>query len=147
MIKKSKYHYIIEEIDIDGDKNNDGMLISMYKLDKYGDKIFLKNKYVSFKDFYRKHKLLSHKIGGRIKQQDFQNDDEVIVMTKAQYNKFMNQHNHKQRISDNQPSVIINSENPSFMNSVATGFGIGAGAAGGQMAVEGATDFIGSFFE
>ena len=39
MIKK---YYIIEELDIDGDSNPDGFLISQYKLDKQNNKIFTK---------------------------------------------------------------------------------------------------------
>jgi len=42
-----KYNYLIEEIDIDGDKNPDGILMTKFKIDKYGDKIFIKSKYIS----------------------------------------------------------------------------------------------------
>ena len=48
MVKK---YYIVEPIDIDGDKNNDGFLVSQYKFDKYNNKIFLKNKYITFSKF------------------------------------------------------------------------------------------------
>jgi len=66
MVKKQKLYYIIEQLDIDGDKNPDGFLISQYKLDKHFNKIFIKNKYVTFE--FAKKKIQnfqsSNKIGG-----------------------------------------------------------------------------------
>ena len=46
-----KLFYIIEPIDVDGDKNPDGFLASQYRIDKYGNKIFLKNKYITVAAF------------------------------------------------------------------------------------------------
>ena len=50
-MKQHKFYYIIEEIDINGDKQSDGFLISQYKLDKQNNKIFTKNKYVTYEKF------------------------------------------------------------------------------------------------
>ncbi len=50
---KNRY-YLIEPIDIDGDKNPDGFLVSQYRIDKNGNKIFLKNKYITYKLFKEK---------------------------------------------------------------------------------------------
>jgi hypothetical protein len=60
---KNRY-YLIEPIDIDGDKNPDGFLVSQYRIDKNGNKIFLKNKYITYKLFKEKVKSKS-KTGGR----------------------------------------------------------------------------------
>jgi len=49
--KRKNVYYLLEPIDIDGDNNHDGILISKYKLDKNFNKIFIKNKFITFKDF------------------------------------------------------------------------------------------------
>ena len=52
---KKKFYYLIEDIDINGDNNTDGFIITKYKINsKTNDKIFLKTKYVSIKDFQKK---------------------------------------------------------------------------------------------
>ena len=52
---KKKFYYLIEDIDINGDNNTDGFIITKYKINsKTNDKIFLKTKYVSIKDFHKK---------------------------------------------------------------------------------------------
>ena len=50
-----KFYYLIESLDINGDKNPDGFLITKYKINKKNnDKIFLVSKYVTFKNFKKK---------------------------------------------------------------------------------------------
>jgi len=54
MIKK-KFYYLIEDIDINGDNNADGFIITKYKINsKTNDKNFLQTKYVSIEDFQKK---------------------------------------------------------------------------------------------
>ena len=51
-----KYFKLIEELDIDGDKNPDGFLINLCTLDKNNNIIYLKSKYLTFLQ-YNKLKL------------------------------------------------------------------------------------------
>jgi len=52
MANKKRFYYLIEDLDIDGDYNSDGFLITKYKINsKTKDKIFIKTKYVTFKNF------------------------------------------------------------------------------------------------
>ena len=86
-MKQHKFYYIIEEIDIDGDKQSDGFLISQYKLDKQNNKIFTKNKYVT----YEKFRSVMHKYnkGGFVKPTPT-NNNEFVFLTKEQFNEYMN---------------------------------------------------------
>jgi hypothetical protein len=91
---KNRY-YIIEPLDINGDKNPDGFLISQYRLDKYGNKIFLKNKYVT----YELAKKLLIKKGGYSSsimkhKPKYVPQQKMIMMTEAEYNVFMNNKSH-----------------------------------------------------
>jgi len=95
-MSKRKFYYIIEELDIDGDKQADGFLISQYRLDKQNNKIFTKNKYTTFKDFnnyVRKNKGKLEKKGGQKSVGQLlpvQNNNDLVFLTKEQYNNFMN---------------------------------------------------------
>lgn len=52
---KKKFYYLIEDIDINGDNNADGFIITKYKItSKTNDKIFLQTKYFSIEDFQKK---------------------------------------------------------------------------------------------
>ena len=52
---KKRFYYLIEDIDINGDNNADGFIITKYKINsKTNDKIFLRTKYVSIEDFQKK---------------------------------------------------------------------------------------------
>jgi hypothetical protein len=52
---KKKFYYLIEDIDINGDNNADGFIITKYKINsKTNDKIFLQTKYFSIEDFQKK---------------------------------------------------------------------------------------------
>lgn len=54
---KKKFYYLIEDIDINGDNNADGFIITKYKItptEKKNDKIFLQTKYFSIEDFQKK---------------------------------------------------------------------------------------------
>jgi hypothetical protein len=55
MMMKKKFYYLIEDIDINGDNNTDGFIITKYKINsKTNDKIFLQTKYFSIEDFQKK---------------------------------------------------------------------------------------------
>lgn len=165
-MKSKKVFYIIEPIDIDGDKIHDGFLASQYRIDKYGNKIFLKNKYISFADFNSK----INKNGGAKKRVKIpkvklqKNNNNLIVMTKDEYNNFMNQNAYYQQYPNNQynqypqypqnpPKVLINSGNNipynpnnqynqyngndnSFMGNMTSGLGLGVGLGFGMEAGE-----------
>jgi hypothetical protein len=87
-----KVFYIIEPIDVDGDKVPDGFLASQYRIDKYGNKIFLKNKFITFANFKSR---INKKGGAPIKLKP--NNNNVIVMSQDEYNKFMNQNAYGQQ--------------------------------------------------
>jgi hypothetical protein len=143
MIKK---YYIIEPLDIDGDKNPDGFLISQYKLDKNNNKIFLKNKYVKYSNLNNYNKKGGASRKSNKKQQPNQN---LIVLTPEQFNAFMNnkvnnnmqqQQPQFQNQPQNQfqpPPVIIRDNNSgSFGNSFMSGLGGGIGFGIGSEVVD-----------
>jgi len=139
MIKKTKFYYLIEPLDIDGDKNHDGFLISQYKITKNNHKIFTKNKYMTFKAFnefikdFKDKSKLNFKGGKTVVPQQNQ---QFIAMTPEQYNNFMNS---KGNIQNQQtPTVIVreNEQNNSLFSSMAQGFGFGAGISFGDNIVD-----------
>jgi hypothetical protein len=87
-MKQRKFYYIIEEIDINGDKQSDGFLISQYKIDKQNNKIFTKNKYVTYEKF--KSVMQKYNKGGFAKPILPNNNNEVVFITKEQFNEYMN---------------------------------------------------------
>ena len=101
-----KLFYIIEPIDVDGDKIPDGFLASQYRIDKYGNKIFLKNKYITFAAFNaqlnkkggaKKKAAAKPKPKPKPKRKLVKNKTNMVVMTKDEYNKFMNQNAYGQQ--------------------------------------------------
>lgn len=157
-MKQRKYYYLIEQLDIDGDKQSDGFLISQYKIDKHNNKIFTKNKYVTFKDFkHYAHKFItkSKKKGGLMKpnQQDFQ----VVYMNKEEFNNYMNnvnnmnkyppQHQHQYQYQQPYPyqyppAITVQGTQQSsfasnFTSGLGGGLGVGIGAAVGDSLMEG----------
>ena len=105
-MKAKKLFYIIEPIDVDGDKIHDGFLASQYRIDKFGNKIFLKNKYITFANF----KLRLNKKKGGITSNSFKpmlnnNNKEVVQISKEEYIQFMNQ---KLKPGQYPPDVLIN---------------------------------------
>lgn len=143
-MKIKKVFYIIEPIDVDNDKIPDGFIASQYRIDKYGNKIFLKTKYITFKDF--KSKI--GKKGGMINNNKLQNNnDNVVVMTRDEYNKFMNQNPYNQNpYNQNPPSVAINNgannNGNTFMSNVGYGVGAGVGFAAGDALFDGVASFF-----
>ena len=139
MVKK---YYIIEPLDIDGDTNPDGFLVSQYKLDRNNNKIFLKNKYITFS------KLNNYiiKKGGKSKSKSKANEnDKLIVLTPEQFNQFMNnkiQSNNPQQYPQQYPQqfpqqyppqVMVRDNNSgSLGNTVASGVAIGFSASAGH---------------
>ena len=165
-MKAKRVFYILEQIDVDGDNIADGFLASQYRIDKYGNKIFLKNKYITFVDLKSRVKSKS-KGGATAKLQPNSND--VIIMTKDEYNRFMNQNAYNQQYPNqpyypNQPNqpypnqqyqqyppnVLVNNgnngNNGSFMsnlgNNMAYGFGAGVGLAAGDALFDGIASFF-----
>lgn len=157
-MKQRKYYYLIEQLDIDGDKQSDGFLISQYKIDKHNNKIFTKNKYVTFKDFkHYAHKFItkSKKKGGLMKpnQQDFQ----VVYMNKEEFNNYMNnvnnmnkyppQHQHQYQYQQPYPyqyppAITVQGTQQSsfasnFTSGLGGGLGVGIGVAVGDSLMEG----------
>ena len=53
-----KYFKLIEELDIDGDKNPDGFLINLCTLDSNKNIIYLKSKYMTFEEYYKNRAIL-----------------------------------------------------------------------------------------
>ena len=150
MIKK---YYIIEPLDIDGDSNPDGVLISQYKLDKYNNKIFLKNKYITFlklNNFIKKGGDSDYHSNKRHHPEQKQN---LIVLTHDEYNAYMNNKITPQQLLNNhhnlqyqhqyphqhqyppqyhnqyqqQPIILRDNHSNSFGNSFMSGVGGGAG--------------------
>ena len=122
-MKAKKLFYIIEPIDVDNDKIPDGFLASQYRIDKYGNKIFTKNKYITFADF----KSRINKKKGCIKvpaanPKLIKNNNDVIVMSKTDFNNYMNQNAYYQQYPHNPnnpypqypqypPGVLVNNGN------------------------------------
>jgi hypothetical protein len=130
MIKK---YYIIEPLDIDGDSNPDGFLISQYKLDRNNNKIFLKNKYITYAKFNSLHKK-----GGQLSKQQIPNQN-LIVLTPEQYNAFMNNKMQPQQYPNQypqQPLIIRDNNSGSFGNSFMSGLGGGIGFGIGSELVD-----------
>ena len=168
-MKAKRVFYIIEEIDVDGDNIPDGFLASQYRIDKYGNKIFLKNKYITFADLKSRVKS---KGGAKSKSKSKlePNNSNVVVMTKDEYNRFMNQNAFNQQYPNqpypyqpypNQPypnqqyqqyppNVLVNNgnngNNSSFMTNLGNNFAYGAGAGVGLAAGDALFDGIASFF-
>jgi hypothetical protein len=116
-----KRYYLIEPLDIDGDKNPDGFLVSQYRIDKNGNNIFLKNKYIT----YKKLKIYADKVakiqkGGKISNNILPNQQQIpnnmIVLTPAEYNQMRNQQNNGNHPSPN------NQPTPPFVYKDETGF-------------------------
>ena len=138
-MKKNRY-YIIEPLDIDGDKNADGFLISQYRLDKYGNKIFLKNKYITYE--LAKQKIKDKKGGNKINNQP---EQQLVVMTNEQFNKLMNnqpynqqpynQQPYNQQPYNQQPPPIAIRDDTSFGQNMSIGFSRGLGFAAADMLV------------
>jgi hypothetical protein len=152
-----KRYYLVEPLDIDGDKNPDGFLVSQYRIDKYGNKIFLKNKYVTFEALKTSIKggarIIRHRprIVNKRKQAE-----KMVILSQAEYNEYLNSkqvpvnHHYNRNVAE-QPTVVINGSNPSFLNSfghgIGSGFGLGVGvtvgAAVGDAAVNGISGLFG----
>ena len=99
-----KLFYIIEPIDVDNDKIPDGFLASQYRIDKYGNKIFTKNKYITFANF----KSRINKKGGSSLYHSkplLKNNKEVVQISKEEYIQFMNL---KLKPGQLPPDVLIN---------------------------------------
>jgi hypothetical protein len=94
--KRKNVYYLIEPIDIDGDNNHDGILISKYKLDKNFNKIFIKNKFITFKDFNQHMKKFKSHInkkekGGAAKSNEPEKEIVYVrTLNDKEYNNFMN---------------------------------------------------------
>jgi len=143
-MKKNKYYYLVEPLDIDGDKNSDGFLISQYYITRNNHKIFTQNKYLTFKDFNIyvknfKHKSLLKFKGGQLQPQQ-QQQQQVVVMTPQEYNLYMN--NKNQQIQQQPPHVIVNGNQPSFGNSFVSGLGSGVGVGIGFSVTDSIMDSI-----
>ncbi len=91
---KNGFYYIIEPIDIDGDINPDGFLISQYKIDRNNNKIFTKNRYMTFELF--KKKMNQMKKGGN--QPFYKLDKEIngkiatVILDQNKYNSVINKY-------------------------------------------------------
>ena len=121
----TKYYYIIEGIDIDGDKNEDGFIISRYKIDKNGNKIFIKTKYLTFDEL----KLISNKVkfmsGGVVNNNKQQ--QQLIVLTQGQLNQLLQKNQNQNQQQPPQYVVANNDNSPSFMGKIGDGFAYGLG--------------------
>jgi hypothetical protein len=153
-MRKTKFYYLVEPIDIDGDKNDDGFLISQYKIGKDNHKNFTKNKYLTFKDFKKymedfKHKsLIRYKGGSGYHQYPHphpQQQQQVVMMTPAEYNNYMN--NMKYNYHNQPPPQFLvqnkshSSFGSNFMNGLGGGIGAGIGFGVADAAMEGLFGF------
>jgi hypothetical protein len=143
MIKK---YYIIEPLDIDGDSNPDGFLISQYKLDRNNNKIFLKNKYITYAKFNSLNKKGGQLPKQQLSKQQIPNQN-LIVLTPEQYNAFMNNKiqpnqypqqypNQYHNQYPQQPLIIRDNHSGSFGNSFMSGLGGGIGFGIGSELVD-----------
>jgi hypothetical protein len=116
----TKYYYIIEGIDIDGNKNEDGFIISRYKIDKNGNKIFIKTKYLTFDEL----KLIKNKIkfmsGGFIDNN--QQPQQLVVLTQEQLNQLLQNKNQQQP-----QYVAVDNGKETFTDKISNGFAYGIG--------------------
>ena len=156
-----KLYYIIEPIDVDNDKIPDGFLASQYRIDKYGNKIFTKNKYITFANF----KSRINKNGGSSLYHSkpiLKNNKEVVQISKEEYIQFMNL---KLKPGQQPPDVLINNgpnyphnyppnygppnyppnghnTGNTFMDNVGYGVGAGVGLAAGDALFDGIASFF-----
>ena len=109
-MKAKKLFYIIEPIDVDNDKIPDGFLASQYRIDKYGNKIFTKNKYITFTDLKSR---INIKKGGISFKPTINNNEnkEVVQITKEQFNQYMNQQLKPGQLP---PAILINNGDPNY---------------------------------
>jgi hypothetical protein len=166
MVKTSKYYYLIEELDIDGDKQSDGFLITKYKINKNKDKIFLNSKYVSFKNFNAKlKKITNNKSGGSYNQYNnapymnnkpnydaYMNNNKNInpphyynnvpYMNNNEYNKYMNNQHHNPYNNNHNPHVAVAYHQPSVGTAFMEGLGGGLGAGIGLGIMDGLFDMF-----
>ena len=145
-MKNRKFFYLIEPLDIDGDKQSDGFLISQYKIDKYNNKIFTKNKYITFKDFKKyasKYKSKKEKKGGLNNMNTPQNN-EIVFLTKEQFNQLLNNQALIQKNFQYQqqppPIIVQGQQQSSFGSSFASGLGGGLGFGLGEGLMDGLFD-------
>lgn len=155
---KTRFYYLIEELDIDGDKQTDGFLISQYKLDRYKNKIFTKNKYVTFKDFKSYiAKFNENKTGGHSypnyhynnhHNNNYNNNhhnNQIVTMTRAELNNLVNNKNHNQY----PPHIVVQGNHGhyghygnhghhgnGFLDNLTAGIGFGAGFSIGDGAID-----------
>lgn len=137
-MRKTRFYYLIEELDIDGDKQADGFLVSQYKLDKYKNKIFTKNKYITFEDFKNYAQQIKLKNSGgnppnqvitmtvdeynKLMQSKKQQETQVVTMTKEEFSNLMNNK------STNPPHIAVQGQQgTSFVSNVGSGIGLGLG--------------------
>ena len=139
-MKEPKFFYLVEPIDIDGDKNSDGFLVSQYKLTKDNHKIFTKNKYVTFKDFktyvneFKKGgEFFNKKIPEQQQQQlqavyyQYPPNQQIAMMNNNGYNNYMNNYGYPP------PYMIVRDDNngngfgSNFMRGLGNGIGAGMG--------------------
>lgn len=128
-MKKIKFYYLVEPIDIDGDKNSDGFLISQYKLTKNNHKIFTKNRYMTFKDFEIYIKDFKHKSLMKFKGGYYQYppNQQIAMMNNNGYNNYMNNYGYPP------PYMIVRDDNngngfgSNFMRGLGNGIGAGMG--------------------
>ena len=109
-MKAKKLFYIIEPIDVDNDKIPDGFLASQYRIDKYGNKIFTKNKYITFTDLKSR---INIKKGGISFKPTINNNEnkEIVQISKEEYIQFMNL---KLKPGQLPPDVLINYGPPNY---------------------------------
>lgn len=168
-----KRYYLIEPLDIDGDKNPDGFLVSQYRIDKTGNRIFLKNKYITYKKLNDIQKKLKQQNGGakasvpkkrnpknnkkkqltQIQPQMQQQANNMIVMTPEQYNQMLNNRAYPQQQypqnnyqNNNAPAPFIYKDETGFYNSFKNGAGSAVGAGLGYTAIGWANVGIASMF-
>ena len=165
-MRAKKLFYIIEPIDVDGDKIPDGFLASQYRIDKYGNKIFTKNKYITFTALKSK---IAKKGGIKVPPTPApvanpnNNNNDVVVMSQADFNKFMNQQNQYNPYNhphnpynpyNHPPGVLVNNGDNNYnngnqntfmgnmANSVGQGVGLGFGFAAGDALFDGVASFF-----
>ena len=88
-IEKSCY----VSIDIDGDINPDGFLISQYKIDKNGNKNFTKNRYMTFELFKKKIDELRKKGGDNMMyklDKEINGKNATVILDENKYNDVIN---------------------------------------------------------